>query len=66
MTERTKHTFRLRAGDVQFLQDQFPSKGANYAIEKLVSNFVDKLRKPSTNNEDLLELIEDGPSTEPT
>lgn len=64
--ERTKHTFRLRAGDVPFLQEQFPDKGANYAIEKLVANFVDQLRKPSTNNEELMELIEDGAEENPS
>lgn len=56
MSPRTKHTFRLREGDVEALKSHFPVKGANYVIARLVSDFVDKLARP-VSDEQVEELV---------
>jgi len=35
----------LRRGDFEFLQDHFPKIGAGPLVRKMVSNYVDGLRK---------------------
>ena len=54
-----KHTVRLRPGDVEFLRDRFPRLGANALIRKFVSDAVDRLQKPLTE-EELTEIDADG------
>jgi len=44
-TELEKVTMNLRRGDFEFLQDHFPKIGAGPLVRKMVSNYVDGLRK---------------------
>lgn len=46
MAELTRHSIRLRKGDLEVLQDRFPKQGANAIIRSVVSKIVDKLSKP--------------------
>lgn len=43
--EKEKKTMNLRRGDFAYLQDNFPKLGAGPLIRKMVSNYVDGLRK---------------------
>jgi len=40
----TKHTLFLREGDMDYIISAVPKGKASYAIRKVLSNFVDKLR----------------------
>lgn len=41
----SKHTLRLRAGDMGTIQAKFPTIGANAAIRNHISRWVDEMRR---------------------
>lgn len=58
----TKHSVRLRAGDMAAIQAAHPSIGANEAIRRKLSAWVDTLRAGSKPAEVEVDL----PTEEPT
>jgi len=42
--ELTKHTLFLRRGDMDYIISAMPKGQASYAVRKVLSAFVDKLR----------------------
>lgn len=44
MPELTKHTLFLRDGDMDYLISAMPKGRASFAVRKVVSDFVDKLK----------------------
>ena len=40
-----KHTLHLREGDMEYLKAVLPKGKASHAVRKLVSNFVDHIRR---------------------
>lgn len=46
-----KVTMNLREGDFHYLQTAFPKLGAGPFIRRLVSNYVDQLRKKHAEEE---------------
>lgn len=52
MSEKLRrHTLYLREGDFALLQQYFPKQGASLVIRKIVSQFVNKLDRPVTEEE---------------
>lgn len=46
-----KHTLRFRPGDIEFLRDRFPRVPVNKTVRRIVSNAVDRLNRPITEEE---------------
>ena len=61
-TPLEKHTINLRLGDMAVLKQHFPKVGATAVIRRLVSDLVDRLAPPVSQNE--LEGISDGERSE--
>ena len=48
-----KHTMNLRRGDMEAISHLFPGKPPNIIIRRLVSKFVDQMRKTDERKVDI-------------